>query len=64
MLSKTNIKVNKSLAQRAAAYSEKAGYSSLEEFVEHLIEKELARSEEPASKQAVMEKLKGLGYLE
>ena len=64
MLSKTTVKLNKSLCQRAALHAGKAGYSSLDEFVEHLIEKELARSDEAVSKDEVTRKLKGLGYLD
>jgi hypothetical protein len=63
MLSKTTVKLNKSLCQRAAQCAGKAGYSSLEEFVEHTIEKEIARFEEADSKADVEKKLKGLGYL-
>ena len=63
MLSKTSVKLNKSLCQKATVCAGKAGYSSLEEFVEHLLEKEVARSEGTASKDDVAKKLKGLGYL-
>jgi hypothetical protein len=52
------------LADRAKAAAEKAGYSSLEEFVKHAVEKELARIEEAESKDQVAKQLKGLGYLE
>jgi metal-responsive CopG/Arc/MetJ family transcriptional regulator len=62
--SKTSVKLNKALCQRATRVAEKAGYSSLEEFVEHVLEKELAHFEESDSKEEVMKKLKGLGYLE
>jgi len=62
--SKTSIKLNKVLCQRAARIAEHAGYSSLEEFVEHVLEKELAHFEESDSKEEVIKKLKGLGYLE
>jgi len=64
MLSKTTLKLNKALCQRAARFADQAGYSSLAEFVEHVIEKELARLEAADSKQDVVKKLKGLGYLE
>jgi len=43
---------------------EKAGYSSLEEFIEHAMEKDLAHLEEADSKEDLIKKLKGLGYLE
>lgn len=64
MPSKTSVKLNKTLCQRAARVAEKAGYSSVEEFMEHVLEKELAHFEEADSKEEVIKKLKGLGYLE
>lgn len=64
LLSKTTVKLNKELCRRAADCASKAGYASLEEFVEHLIEKELAQLEAADSKDEVVKKLKGLGYLE
>ena len=39
-------------------------FSSREEFIEHAIEKELAHYEEGESKDDVLRKLKGLGYIE
>jgi hypothetical protein len=62
--SKTSVKLNKTLCQRAARVAGKAGYSSVEEFMEHVLEKELAHFEEADSKEEVIKKLKGLGYLE
>ena len=64
MSSKTTVKLNKNLCQRAASIAEHAGYSSLEEFVEHVLEKELAHFEESDSKEEILKKLKGLGYIE
>lgn len=64
MPSKTTVKLNKVLCQRAARIAEHAGYSSVEEFIEHVLEKELAHFEESDSKEEVVKKLKGLGYLE
>lgn len=61
---KTAVKIDKSLCQRAEHAAAKAGYSSREEFIEHAIEKELAHYEESESKDDVMRKLKGLGYIE
>ena len=57
------IKLNKTICERAKRAAESAGYSSLEEFVEHAIEKELANHEESQSKEELVRKLKGLGYL-
>ena len=64
LANKTVLKLNKFLCQRARRTAEKQGYSSLEEFIEHAIEKELANVEEPEAKQDVLNKLKGLGYIE
>ena len=63
MASKTTVKLSKPLCDRARAVVEKAGYSSLEEFIEHAMERDLARLEQTDSKEALIEKLKGLGYL-
>jgi len=64
MRSKENVKLNKALCDRARVLVEKAGYSSLEEFIEHAIERDLARLEDADSKEELIKKLKGLGYLE
>lgn len=64
MASKTTVKLSKPLCDRARTLVEKAGYSSLEEFIEHAMERDLVRLEETDSKEALIEKLKGLGYLE
>ena len=60
---KTNVKLNKTLVQRASRIAEHAGYSSVEEFIEHVIEKELSHFEDSDSKEEIIKKLKGLGYL-
>jgi hypothetical protein len=64
MASKTSLKLNPSLCDRARVAAARIGYSSVEEFIEHAIEKELAQHEEPDAKDDVARKLKGLGYLE
>jgi metal-responsive CopG/Arc/MetJ family transcriptional regulator len=63
MLSKTTVKLSKSICERARRAADALGYSSREEFIEHAIEKELANFEAQESKDDVMRKLKGLGYL-
>lgn len=62
--SKTSVKLNKALSERARLHAQKSGYSSLEEFVEHVLERELAKLEEGDSREEIEKKLKGLGYLE
>lgn len=64
MSSKVSVKLNKSLCQRAQKVIETAGYSSLEEFIEHAVEKDLVRLEGTESKEELIKKLKGLGYLD
>jgi len=64
LFSKASVDLSKPLYDRARAAAAKAGYSSLEEFVIHAVEKELGRVEEAESKEAVTQQLKGLGYLE
>jgi Arc/MetJ-type ribon-helix-helix transcriptional regulator len=64
MQSKVTVKLNKSLCERARRVVDKVGYSSLEEFIEHALERDLARLEETESKDDLIKKLKGLGYLE
>ena len=64
MLSKTTVKLNPDLCRRALRIAEHAGCSSLDEFVEQVLEKELAHFEESDSKEDIMNKLKKLGYLE
>ena len=61
---RTTVKLDKTLLERARAAAARAGYSSLDEFVEHVIEKELAILEEAEAKEEVVKQLKGLGYLE
>jgi metal-responsive CopG/Arc/MetJ family transcriptional regulator len=62
-----SIKLNNDLWKRIEQHSAAAGYSSPEEFIEHLIEEELIRRESPEAQEAANEaerRLKGLGYLE
>jgi len=57
------IKLDSDLTEKARKYAEAAGYSSLEEFVTHCVEKELARLEQPDSPEEIRKKLQGLGYI-
>ena len=58
-----NIKIDKDLLKKAKAYAEKAGYSSVEEFVSHVIEKEISGADESASEEEIKKRLQGLGYI-
>jgi len=61
---KNTIKLNKDLMTRVRKCSEAAGYSSPEEFVEHVLERELAKLEDAGSDEEIVKRLKGLGYLD
>ena len=58
------IKIESNLYDRLKKVAEVAGYSSVEEFVVHMIEKELEQIEVPEDDKAVEERLRGLGYIE
>ena len=61
---KSSFKIKKELWDRIKRCSDAAGYSSPEEFVEHIIEKELAHIEEADSNEEIVKKLQGLGYID
>ena len=58
------IKIDSALFIRAKKAAETAGYSSLDEFVVHIIEKEVAKYERPEVDEDVADRLRGLGYME
>ena len=59
------VKIRKDLFDRAASVAKVAGYSSPAEFIEHVLERELARIEPGGQDdEAILEKLKGLGYID
>jgi hypothetical protein len=58
------VKLNKDILERCKKCAEVAGYSSVEEFVEHILEKELKTIEGAGtSDEAITESLRGLGYI-
>ncbi len=57
------IKIDSALVDRAKKAAETAGYSSIEEFVTHIIETELAKHE-TTDDDKVTDQLRGLGYIE
>lgn len=58
------IKLDSSLYERVKKISQAAGYSSPDEFIVHVIEKELTVLESAEADPEVTERLRGLGYLE
>ncbi|MBE7505688.1 MAG: hypothetical protein HS101_05300 [Planctomycetia bacterium] len=64
-----NVKLDKSLLERAKKYAKVAGYQSVDEFIAHALENELAKLDEAKgtgqeTDQAVLDRLRGLGYIE
>lgn len=57
------VKMDKDLFDRVKKFAEIAGYSSVEEFVSHVLEKELAAIDEGDSEEEIKKKLQGLGYI-
>lgn len=58
-----NVKLDKALLAKVKRYSDLAGYSSVDEFITHALEKEVKLLEGSESEEDLKKKLKGLGYL-
>lgn len=58
------IKIDSHLYDRIKKISDQVGYASPDEFIVHVLEKELSILEAAGSDEDVTERLKGLGYLE
>ena len=59
----SRIKLDKDLLTRVKRYADIAGYSSVEEFITHALEKELAKLEGAESEEEIKKRLRGLGYI-
>ncbi|HEV8040764.1 MAG TPA: hypothetical protein VGP62_17970 [Bryobacteraceae bacterium] len=60
----TNIKLKKDLLSKVKKVAAAGGYSSPEEFIEHVLEREIAKLEDAQSDEEIARKLKGLGYID
>ena len=58
------VKIDSNLFERIKKGAQIAGYSSVDEFIVHVIEKELERIAAVDDDQQVADRLRGLGYLE
>lgn len=58
------IRLDRELWNRVQRLAVVAGYSSPDEFVAHVLEKELAGLQAADSDEDIRRKLKGLGYIE
>ena len=58
------IKLENDLYERVKRVAEAAGYSKPEEFIIHMIEKELSVLEAAETDEEITDRLRGLGYIE
>ena len=58
------VKIDSNLFKRLKDITEAAGYSSVDEFITHIIEKELAKYEDEQADENVTDQLRGLGYID
>ncbi len=60
------IKIDDVLLRKAKECAEREGYSSVDEFVAHALEKEIARLEagQSGDEEEIRKRLQGLGYIE
>ena len=63
MFGAKKIKIDKDLLAKVESYSKIAGYSSPDEFVNHALEKELAKLEGADTEEEIKKRLRGLGYI-
>ncbi len=57
------IKIDKELYEQVKQVAEEAGYSSVEEFVTHVLERMVNPPEADDQDDDVLNRMKGLGYL-
>jgi hypothetical protein len=57
------IKLDKDLFDRVSRIAKISGYATVDEFVVHVLEKELAALEDGGSDEEIKKKLEGLGYI-
>ena len=62
--SKKSIKIDKQLYEQLAESAERLGYSSIDELVRHVLEREVSGLDQDIDQQQAEEQLRGLGYIE
>lgn len=63
MFGGTKVRLDKDLVNRLRRISDTAGYATVEEFITHILEKELQHFEGSESNEDIQKKLRGLGYI-
>ena len=61
---KRKIKIDKELYEQLAEAAERGGYSSTEELIHHVLEREVAGLQEQQDSEQAEQQLRGLGYIE
>ena len=61
--SSAKVKIERDLMERIRKVADVAGYATPEEFVVHVLEKEMLHFEDAGSDDDIRDKLKGLGYI-
>ena len=62
--SKRKISIDRDLYQKLVETAQQKGYSSTDEFVIHVLERETAGAEEQLDEEQAARQLRGLGYIE
>lgn len=61
--SNVKVKLERDLYDRVKKVADVAGYATAEEFITHVLEKEMLHFEDVKNDDDIREKLKGLGYI-
>lgn len=57
------VKIDRDLHDRVRKVADVAGYATTEEFITHVLEKEMLHFEDAGTDDQIRERLKGLGYI-
>ena len=57
------VKIDRDLYDRLRKVADVAGYATTEEFITHVLEKEMLHFEDAGTDEDIRNKLKGLGYI-
>ncbi len=57
------VKIDRDLHDRIRKVADLAGYATPEEFITHVLEKEMLHFEDAGSDEDIRKRLKGLGYI-
>ncbi len=57
------IKIEQELYNRVKEFADIAGYASIDEFITHVLEKEISSTEEVDSEEEMKNRLRGLDYI-